>query len=54
MRRVRSACQALSRRNKVGVGLGGIRRGENLSVGIGRVRRTAVDEVAVIQQKVYI
>ena len=56
MRRVRAARETpvQSRRNKVGVGLSEIRRGENLNVRIGRVRRAAVDKVAVVQQKVYV
>jgi hypothetical protein len=45
---------AQSRRNKVGVSLSGIRCGEDLNVGIGRVRRAAVDKVAVVHQKVYV
>ena len=56
MRRVRGVrvIPAQSRRNKVRVGFGGIRRGEDLNVGIRRVRRAAVDKVAVVQQKVYV
>ena len=54
MRRVRRVTQALSCRNKVGVGFGGIRRGENLNVRIGRVGRAAVDKVTVVQQKVHV
>ena len=53
MRRVGGVLQARSRRNKIGVGLGGIRRGEYLNVGIGGVR-AAVDKVTVVQQKVYV
>lgn len=54
MLRARCVIPAQSRRNKVGVGCGGIRRGEDLSVGSGRVRRVAFDKVAVVQQKVYV
>ena len=56
MRRVRAARETpvQSRRNKVGVGLSEIRRGENSNVRIGRVRPAAVDKVAVVQQKVYV
>lgn len=53
MRRVRRAIQGRSRRNKVGVGLGGIRRGEDLNVRTGRVS-AAVDKAAVVHQKVYV
>ena len=56
MRRIRAARETpvQSRRNKVGVGLSGIRRGENLNVRIGRVRRAAIDKVAVVEQNVYV
>ncbi len=54
MLRARGVIPAQSRSNKVGVGFGGVRRGEDLNVGIGRVRRAAVDEVAVVQHKVYV
>ena len=54
MLRARGVCPVQSRGNKVGMGLGGIRCGEDLNVGMGRVSRTAVDKVAVVQQKVYV
>ncbi len=54
MLRTRGVFPAQSRRNKVGVCFGGIRRGEYLDVGIARVRRAAVDKVAVVQHKIYV
>ena len=54
MLRARGLFPAQSRRNKVSVGLGGIRRGEDLNVRIGRIRRAAVDKVAVVHQEVYV
>ena len=54
MLRARGVCPAQSRRNEVGVGCSGIRRGEDLNVWISRVIRGAVDKVAVVQHKVYI
>lgn len=46
--RCRGVLPAQSRLNKVGVGRGGIRRGENLNVWRVRVGRAAVDKVAVV------
>ena len=52
--RARSVLALQSRRDKVGVRRGGIRRGEELDVRSGRVGGAAVDEVTVIEQNVHV
>ena len=52
--RTRGVLPAQSRRNEVGVGVGGIRSGEQLSVWIFGADRGVVRKVAVVQQKVHV
>ena len=54
MLRARSVLALQSRRDKVGVRRGGIRRGEELDVRSGRVGGAAVDEITVIEQNVHV